>query len=169
MGNAQDNPENTCARVGVSPMLLSFAAAVEVNEALKLSLGRESDLANKLMTIDTSSLSFDFFDISKAADCDVCSSPQKEPARKKTDLTVTQLCSQSFNVSPGQLLDIDLDSLSTKLDSDYTVKRMKRFLVVNVNHEIRVTIMPAGNVVVKGVATAAEASKLYKDMIGKGD
>jgi adenylyltransferase/sulfurtransferase len=169
MGDAQDNPENTCARVGVSPMLLSVAAAIEVNEALKLALGRESDLANRLMTIDTSTLSFDFFDIGKAADCDVCSSPQKEPARKQTELTVTQLCSQSFNVSPGKLLKLDFDTLEAKLDSDYSVKRRKRFLVVSVNHEIRVTIMPAGNVVVKGVATAAEASKLYKDMIGEGD
>ncbi|MGY5856409.1 MAG: HesA/MoeB/ThiF family protein [Candidatus Thorarchaeota archaeon] len=169
MGDAQDNPENTCAQVGVSPMLLSVAAAIEVNEALKLALGRESDLANRLMTIDTSSLSFDFFDIAKATDCDVCSSPQKEITRKQTELTVTQLCSQSFNVSPGQILDIDLASLSTKLESDYSVKRMKRFLVVNVNNEIRVTIMSAGNVVVKGVSTADKASKLYKDMIGKGD
>ena len=63
MGDAKDNPENTCANVGVSPTLLSFAATVEVNEVLKIALGREPDLTNKLMTIDTSALSFDFFDI----------------------------------------------------------------------------------------------------------
>ena len=37
MGNAQDNPDNTCAQVGVTPTLLSLAAAVEVNEAVRLS------------------------------------------------------------------------------------------------------------------------------------
>lgn len=169
MGDAQDNPENTCARVGVSPMLLSVAAAIEVNETLKLALGRESDLTNRLMTIDTSTLSFDFFDIGKAADCDVCSRPQKEPVSMRTELTVTQLCSQSFNVSPGKVLKLNLDTLAAKLDSDYAVKRRKRFLVVNVNPEIRVTIMPAGNVVVKGVASAAEASKLFRDIIGERD
>jgi molybdopterin/thiamine biosynthesis adenylyltransferase len=62
MGDAEDNPENTCAHVGVSPTVLSIAASVEINEAIKLALGREPDLANRLMTIDTSSLSFDFFD-----------------------------------------------------------------------------------------------------------
>ena len=166
MGDAQDNPENTCARVGVSPMLLSIAASIEVNEALKLTLGREPDLANRLMTIDTSNLSFDFFDIGKASDCSVCSQPQKHRDRKQSELTVTQLCSQSFNVSPGKLLKLDLDKLATKLDSDYSVRRRKRFLVVNLDNEIRMTIMPAGNVVVKGVASAAEASKLFQEIIG---
>ena len=167
MGDAQDNPENTCARVGVSPMLLSIAASIEVNEALKLALGREPDLVNRLMTIDTSNLSFDFFDIGKAADCSVCSQPQKQPDSRQTGLAVTQLCSQSFNVSPGKSLELDLDSLAAKLESDYSVKRRKRFLVVDLSPEIRVTIMPAGNIVVKGVASAAEASKLFREMIGE--
>ncbi|MHA2081208.1 MAG: HesA/MoeB/ThiF family protein [Candidatus Thorarchaeota archaeon] len=169
MGDAQDNPENTCARVGVSPMLLSVVAAIEVNETLRIALGREPDLANRLMTIDTSTLSFDFFDIAKAADCDVCSLPQDKLVKRQTELAVTQLCSQSFNVSPGKILKLDLDTLASKLDSYYSVKRMKRFLIVNVNHEIRVTIMPAGNVVVKGVASAVEASKLFRDMVGDAD
>jgi adenylyltransferase/sulfurtransferase len=131
MGDAQDNPENTCAQVGVSPTLLSFAASVEVNEALKIALRREPDLTNRLMTIDTSSLSFDFFDIGKASDCDVCSKTLKEPVKKEMGLRVSQLCSLSYNVSPGKLLKLNLDKLASKLDSAYTVKRMKRFLIVS--------------------------------------
>jgi molybdopterin/thiamine biosynthesis adenylyltransferase len=169
MGNAQDNPENTCARVGVSPTLLSIAASIEANEALKLALGREPDLANRLMTIDTSTLSFDFFDIGKAVDCDICSRPQEAPVSKQNEPIVTQLCSQSFNVSPGKLLKIDLESLAKKLDSEYSVKRMSRFLVVNINPEIRVTIMPAGNIIVKGAANAIEASRLFREIIGNGN
>jgi len=166
MGEAQDNPENTCARVGVSPTLLSIAASIEVNEALKLALGREPDLANRLMTIDASTLSFDFFDIGRAADCDACSQPKTAPVSRQNELTVTQLCSQSFNVSPRKLQKIDLESLAKQLDSEYSVKRMKRFLVVNVNKEIRVTIMPGGNIVVKGVTSTAEASRLFREIIG---
>jgi adenylyltransferase/sulfurtransferase len=169
MGDAQDNPDNTCAQVGVSPTLLSFAAAVEVNEVLKLALGREPDLVNRLMTIDTSSLSFDFFEIGKAADCDVCSKPLKESTKRGKEFRVSQLCSQSFNVSPGKLLKLNLDSLASKLDSSYTVERRKRFLIVNVDPEIRVTIMPAGNIIVKGVADAETATKLFQDILGDED
>lgn len=169
MGDAQDNPENTCAQVGVSPTLLSFAASVEVNEALKIALGREPDLANRLMTIDTSYLSFDFFDIGKAADCEVCSKPQKHPNTRKNELRVTQLCSQSFNVSPAKALNLDLDDLAHKLNSSYTIDQRKRFLVVIVDANIKVTIMPAGNLVVKGVASAEAATKLFHDMIDSDD
>ena len=165
MGDAQDNPENSCSRVGVSPMLLSIAASIEVNETVKLALGREPDLANRLMSIDISTLGFDFFDIGKAEDCEVCSKPQKEPAKQQNNLRVTQLCSQSYNVSPGRVLKLDLDKLAEKLDSEYSVQRRKRFLVVNLSDEVRITIMPAGNVVIKGVASAEEASKVYRNVI----
>jgi adenylyltransferase/sulfurtransferase len=169
MGDAQDNPENTCAQVGVSPTLLSFAAAVEVNETLKITLGREPDLANRLMTIDTGTLSFDFFDIGKAADCDVCSHPPKEPKQKRRELTATQLCSQSYNVSPGRIMTLNLDTLASKLESEYTIDRRKRFLIVKVDSDIKVTIMPAGNLIVKGVTTAEAATKIFHDMIGDED
>jgi adenylyltransferase/sulfurtransferase len=169
MGDAQDNPENTCEQVGVPQTLLSFAAAVQVNETLKIALGREPDLVNRLMTIDTSTLSFDFFDIGKASDCVVCSQPQKEPVKRSSELRVTMLCSQSFNISPGKLLKLNLDTLASKLESSYSVERRKRFLIVNIDPETKVTIMPAGNLIVKGVANAEAATKIFQEIIGDGD
>ncbi len=169
MGNAQDNPENTCARVGVSPMLLSLAASIQVNEVLELTLRRKPALANRLMTIDTSSLSFDFFDIGKAADCEVCSHPVRYSSSGTKGLRVTQLCSQSFNIAPEKIMNLDLDALARKLESENSVKRMKRFLVVETPSEIKITIMPAGNLVVKGVSNADEATKLFHDIIDESN
>lgn len=169
MGNAQDNPENTCARVGVSPMLLSLAASVEVNEVLQLALGREPALANRLMTIDTGTLSFDFFDIGKATDCEVCSDPVKYTPSGSNELRVTQLCSQSFNIAPEKMMNLDLESLASKLEKKYSVKLMKRFLVVDTPSEIKITIMPAGNLVVKGVSNADEATKLFHEIIDESN
>ncbi|MGY5865246.1 MAG: HesA/MoeB/ThiF family protein [Candidatus Thorarchaeota archaeon] len=166
MGDAQDNPENTCARVGVSPMLLSLAASVQVNEVLQLALGRETALANRLMTIDTSSLSFDFFGIGKATDCEVCSDPVMYKPSGTNELRVTQLCSQSFNISPEKLLNLDLEKLADQLEKTYSVKRMKRFLVVETSDDVKITIMRAGNLVVKGITNADEAKNLFQDIIG---
>lgn len=165
MGDAQDNPENTCARVGVSPMLLSLAASVQVNEVLQLALGRDPALADRLMTIDTATLSFDFFDIGKATDCEVCSDPVMYKPSGTNELRVTQLCSQSFNVAPEKMMNLDLESLATRLEKKYAVKRMKRFLVVETPEDIKITIMPAGNLVVKGIASVDEATKLFQDII----
>ena len=169
MGNAQDNPENTCARVGVSPMLLSLTASVEVNEVLQLALGREPALANRLMTIDANTLSFDFFDIGKATDCEVCSNPVKYTPSGSNELRVTQLCSQSFNIAPEKMMSLDLESLAGKLETRYSVKRMKRFLVVETPSEIKITIMPAGNLVIKGISSADEAIKLFHEIINESN
>jgi hypothetical protein len=147
-------------------MLLSLAASVQVNEVLQLTLGRKPALANRLMTIDTSSLSFDFFDIGKATDCEVCSDPKLYKPSGSNNLRVTQLCSQSFNISPEKMMNIDLDILADKLDSDYSVKRMKRFLIVEPSDGVKITIMRAGNIVVKGIASAAEATKIFQEIIG---
>jgi adenylyltransferase/sulfurtransferase len=165
MGDAQDNPENTCARVGVSPMLLSLAASVQVNEVMQLVLGRNPALANRLMTIDTSSLSFDFFDIGKADDCEVCSDPVMYKPSGSKELRVTLLCSQSYNIASEKIMKLDLEALADKLEKKYSVKRMKRFLVVETPDDIKITIMPAGNLVVKGIASAEEATKLFQDII----
>jgi adenylyltransferase/sulfurtransferase len=166
MGNAQDNPENTCARVGVSPTLLSLAASIQVNEVLKLTLGTEPVLANRLMTIDTSSLSFDFFDIGKATDCEVCSDPVMYQPSGTNEIRVTQLCSQSYNIAPEKLMNIDLEELANRLERKHSVKRMKSFLIVKTSENIKITIMRAGNLVVKGISTADEASKIFEDIIG---
>jgi len=169
MGDAKDNPENTCALVGVSPMLLSLAASVQVNEVLNLALGREPALVNRLMTIDSNTLNFDFFDIGKASDCEVCSAPVKYTPSGTNELRVTQLCSQSFNIAPEKMMSLDLESLASKLETRYSVKRMKRFLVVETPSEIKITIMPAGNLVVKGVSNADEATKLFHDIIAESN
>lgn len=169
MGDAQDNPENTCARVGVSPMLLSLAASIQVNEVLQIALNREPALANQLMTIDTASLSFDFFDIGKAADCEVCSDPVMYKPSGANDVRVTQLCSQSFNVAPEKMMSLNLEVLADRLEKNYTVKRMKRFLVVETLDEVKITIMPAGNLVIKGIASADEATKLFEEIVAKSN
>ncbi|MHA2046278.1 MAG: HesA/MoeB/ThiF family protein [Candidatus Thorarchaeota archaeon] len=167
MGDAQDNPENTCARVGVSPMLLSLAATVQVNEVLQLALGRDPALANRLMTIDTATLSFDFFDIGKATDCSVCSAPVKYKPSGTNELRVTQLCSQSFNIAPEKMMSLDLVSLADRLEKKYSVKRMQRFLVVKTPNNIKITIMPAGNLVIKGISSVDEATNLFQDILAE--
>jgi adenylyltransferase/sulfurtransferase len=168
MGDAQDNPENTCARVGVSPMLLSLAASVQVNEVFQLALGRNPALTNRLMTIDTASLSFDFFDIGKATDCNVCSDPVKYTPSGSNELRVTQLCSQSFNVAPEKMMNLDLASIADRLEKKkYSVKRMQRFLVVETPDNIKITIMPAGNLVIKGIASVDEATNLFQDILAE--
>lgn len=167
MGSAEDNPDNTCAQVGVTPTVLSLAAAVEVNEAIRLAIGHEPILGNRLMTIDSGSLTFDFFDIGKSEECPICSKSEPASAVKTNEITVTQLCSQSYNISPPQIERFDLNNLAQKLRGSYSVKSTERVMIVTVASGERITLMASGSAIIKGVDTAEEAIRLYELILGK--
>ena len=167
MGGAEDNPENTCAHVGVTPTLLSLAAAVEVNEAVRLATGREPILGNRLMTIDSGSLTFDFFDIGKSEDCPVCSKPNQSSITNMDDIVVTPLCSESFNISPPTIESLDLKKIARKLDKSYSVKLLGKSIIVTMTNGDKITLMASGSAIIKGADTADEAIRLYELILNK--
>ncbi len=164
MGNTIDNPENSCANVGVSPTLLSLASAIEVNEAVFIATGQTPQLANRLMTIDSESLSFETFDISRSKTCSVCSSSIEIKDESK-ELHVTHLCSQSFNITPPNLKIMNLEKIAKILSGTYLVKQVGRSLVISTSKERKVILMVTGNAIVKGVNTADDAVRLYQEIM----
>ncbi len=167
MGSAEDNPNNTCAQVGVTPTLLSLAAAVEVNEAIRLATGREPTLGNRLMTIDSGSLTFDFFDIGKSEECPICSKSGQSEVAETNEISVTQLCSQSYNISPPKIESLDLKELAQKLDQSYSIKSTGRSILVTFATGEKVTLMASGSAIIKGVDTADDAIRLYELTLSK--
>jgi len=162
MGHAEDNPENTCAQVGVTPIVLSLAASVEVNEAIRLATNREPTLGNRLMTIDSESLTFDFFDIGKSEQCPICSNPNEIEEVKKNEYNITQLCSQSYNVSPPKMENIDLTEIIQNADSSYSIKQIGKSLMVTLPSGEKITLMKSGSAIIRGADTADEAIRLYE-------
>ena len=166
MGDAKDNPENSCANVGVTPTLLSLASAIEVNEAIFIATGRKPQLANRLLTIDSESLSFETFDISRSNTCSVCSGSIIIDDKKK-ELHVTHLCSQSFNITPPSLKTMNLEKMANILSRTYSVKLVGKSLIIKTSEDEKVTLMTSGNAIVKGVNTAGDAIELYQTIMGK--
>ncbi len=167
MGDAKDNPENTCANVGVTPIVLSLAASIEVNEAIFIATGREPLLANRLMTIDSETLSFETFDISRSKTCSVCSNSEIVMKDENKELHVTHLCSQSFNITPPELKELNLEQVADILSNTGVIKRTGRFLVITISDGKKITLMPSGNAIIKGVNTAEEAVRLYQNIMRK--
>ncbi len=169
MGDAQDNPENTCANVGVSPTLLSIAASVQVDEALRIATGKTPHLQNRLMAIETATLSFEVFDIGRAEGCPECSSPQTLVSDSPSEITATLLCSKNYNVTPAEGEKLDLDSIRTNLDKSLAARGGKRALSVTFEDGSRVTLMQGGNAIVKGVASPDHAIRLYRRIVDSQD
>jgi hypothetical protein len=63
-------------------------------------------------------------------------------------------------------MNIDLEELANRLESNYSVRRMKRFLVVETSKDVKITIMRAGNLIVKGITSTDEATEIFDEIIG---
>ncbi len=72
LGDAKDNPELTCAKIGVSPTLLSIVGAIEVREAVLIATNRKPKLFRQLMTVDIDSLAIEYFELKRVDNCPVC-------------------------------------------------------------------------------------------------
>jgi molybdopterin/thiamine biosynthesis adenylyltransferase len=91
--NLDDGNALTCAVAGVHPSILGIAASIEVSEAVRLLLGKEPNLASKLMFIDLESLSFDMLVIKRNEKCSECSADTVKKDRLKAPF-VEKSCSR---------------------------------------------------------------------------
>ncbi len=164
IGDAKDNPEYTCAVVGVTPTLLALVAAIQVQEAIQIATGREPILVNKLMTIDMASLSFDRFEIERSITCPICSNIEAE-VEESNDISVHMLCSGSFNVSPTHIMNLDLDEIQRKIEAKYNIKRTQKLLIVKIRKGVKMTLMSSGTAVIRGVNSVDEARDLYQEIV----
>lgn len=165
LGDTQDTPEMTCENVGVTPTVLSFAASIEVQEAIMLSTDQEPQLANKLLHIDVHQLSFDRFEIHRNDSCSVCSTPHSDTSLKESDYMVSILCTGSFSVSPPSRKEMDFASIAQSLPDAYDVLVTQAFLKVKKPDGTKITLMPKGNAVIEGVTNAEQALSVYRKLL----
>ncbi len=164
VGDMEDNPENTCANVGVSPMLLSLVGAIEVREAVSLATGRQPRLAGKLMHADIDVLGFDTFDIARSDACPVCSAAPSTSSSESDELSITMLCTNSFSISPSKPLALDLESVVTRVETQRLLRR-KTSVIIKFASGISVTLMNTGSAVIKGAKDKDEALSVYHTLV----
>src|SRR5215218_3694725 len=68
----------TCSTEGVHPSILYLVSGIQVSEAVKLITGQQPTLANTLLDIDLTSLSFEKVQMSRYEDCPSCGSKKIE-------------------------------------------------------------------------------------------
>jgi adenylyltransferase/sulfurtransferase len=165
-GNAEDDPDYTCALVGVTPELLSVVAAVQVREALLLATGRKANLSGRLMMVDIGTLSFDFFEIGRNEKCPVCSVPSKRSASESMKgPTAATLCGGTIRIAPAIMKQIDSKAIAESVSSEYTIKESERWLTVETPAGVKITLMARGNAIVKGTDSEEEALALYQEIM----
>lgn len=120
MRGLTDDDLPKCGVVGVHPSALGIVTAVQTFEAVRLILGQEPTLLNKLLYIDLRDMKFHSLGLSKAENCPVCGvAPTAKPSPLE-DKFFEETCARdgrrNFVITPKRRTEIDLAQLRTLLD-----------------------------------------------------
>jgi len=172
-GMIRDDALPSCSILGVHPSILSLVASIEVSEAVRILLGQEPRLANRLLHCDIGALEFEGTEVARSDDCPVCG-PVPGPSPLPEQPLVTELCARdgvrTFAVLPQRDMALDLDQVDRLLTA--------RGFPVSVKAELgrtfqwrqtdRASLLVSGVLIVEGAGTEDEAQEMYQSLVMEG-
>jgi molybdopterin-synthase adenylyltransferase len=155
----------TCDTVGVIGPAVAWIAAIQVTEALKILLGRESELHGSLLAYDLWTNRFQQVKTSKDPQCRVCAA-HEYAYLERGGATHISLCGRnSVQIHQTESRALDLAALKTRLERFGPV-RANEFLLNCSLDPYELTVFPDGRVIVKGTRDPAVARGIYARYIG---
>jgi molybdopterin-synthase adenylyltransferase len=155
----------TCDTVGVIGPAVSWAAAIQVTEALKILLGREAELHGSLLAYDLWSNRFQQVKLARDSQCRVCVA-HEFAYLEQGGPTHTSLCGRnSVQIHQTESRALDLAALKTRLERFGPV-RANEFLLQCFLDPFELTVFPDGRAIVKGTQDPAVARGIYARYIG---
>jgi len=161
----------TCSIEGVHPSILSIVGGIEVSEAVKVIMGKEPSLKDKVLHVDLENLIFNFTKVSRVQECSVCGTGRKQE-KPKEELILEELCGRNkgkrtFSITPTHSVALNVDDVTS-------IAKEKGFVVENLGdlglsmrtNDLSVNFMKRGSAVLVGPKDEKEATSLYKDLLG---
>jgi len=161
----------TCSIEGVHPSILSIVGGIEVSEAVKVIMGKEPNLKDKVLHVDLENLVFNFTKVSRVQECSVCGTGRKQE-KPKQELILEELCGRNkgkrtFSITPTHSVTLNVEGVTS-------IAREKGFVVENLGdlglsmrtNDLSVNFMKRGSAVLVGPKDEEEATSLYKDLLG---
>jgi molybdopterin/thiamine biosynthesis adenylyltransferase len=168
-----------CGVVGVHPSVLGIVTAVQVSEAVRLIVGQEPKLMNRLLYIDLRDMKFDMLKLSTVESCPVCGAMSKgspEPIEEKLfEETCARDGRRNFIISPKSRVEIDLDELVRVLKGrGFPIKRSGMFgITFEQSQEVITCILKSGTMIAQTSPTVkndprVEIFKTYRSILVDG-
>jgi molybdopterin-synthase adenylyltransferase len=165
----------TCSTEGVHPSILYLVGGIQVSEAVKIIMGRQPTLENKLLYIDLNELSFDKIQVSRQKECPSCGI-QKERIEEKhivQQLIIEELCGRdngkrTYTVTPSELLSspISLVGIAKNAElSGYHVKAKGNLGITAISNKagkLSVSFLSSGSATIVGAKDEQDAVSIYK-------
>jgi len=156
---------DTCDTVGVIGPAVSWAAAIQVTEALKILMGRQQELHGAMLAYDIWTNQFQVVRPRRDPQCRVCGA-REFAYLNRTGPTHTSLCGRnSVQIRPATSRQLDLAELKTRLEKFGRVRSNEFLLIFSVD-AYELTIFPDGRAIVKGTHDPAVARSVYAKYIG---
>ncbi|KAF6242347.1 4-methyl-5(B-hydroxyethyl)-thiazole monophosphate biosynthesis protein [Nitrosopumilus sp. b1] len=162
----------TCSIEGVHPSILSIVGGIEVAEAVKILIGKNPSLSNKILHIDLENLDFSSTRTFRAEECPVCGSGKKEEKQKQV-IIIEELCGRNrgkrtFSLTPTQMFDIDVESISKSAkEKGFLVENQGNLGLSLRTNNLSVSFMKKGSAVIVGTKNENDAIELYSRLTGK--
>ncbi|MGD8613729.1 MAG: HesA/MoeB/ThiF family protein [Desulfobacterales bacterium] len=115
MPGLKDEDLPACGVVGVHPSVIGMVASVQVSEAVRLLIGQQPKLFNKLLYIDLREFEFNILSMQPVDSCRVCGKSPEGPPQEISDRYFEETCARdgrrNFVLTPNRRISIDLDKL----------------------------------------------------------
>ncbi len=115
MPGLKDEDLPVCGVVGVHPSVIGMVSSVQVSEAVRLIIGQEPKLFNKLLYIDLREFEFNILEMQSVDSCRVCGVKPDGLPEEIADRLFEETCARdgrrNFVLSPNQRINIDLNKL----------------------------------------------------------
>jgi adenylyltransferase/sulfurtransferase len=155
----------TCDTVGVIGPAVSWAAAIQSTEALKILLGRESELHGSLLACDLWTHHFQQVKAPRDPHCSVCVGHEYAYLEQGGATHVSMCGRNSVQIHQAESRALDLAALKARLEQFGPVLANEFLLKCSLD-PYELTVFPDGRAIVKGTRDPAVARGLYARYIG---
>ncbi|MHC4457011.1 MAG: HesA/MoeB/ThiF family protein [Planctomycetota bacterium] len=168
-----------CGVVGVHPSVLGIVTAIQVSEAVRLIIGQNPQLTNKLLYADLRDMQFHSLNISSMENCPVCSANPSGPPEPIVEELFEETCARdgrrNFIISPRERFSINLEKLLEILKNESYDTKISGNLGVTfeISKDITACILKTGIMIVQ-TAPRFEGDlkkhmlKIYKTLLIEG-
>jgi len=144
-----------CGVVGVHPSVLGIVTAIQVSEAVRLVIGQDPQLTNKLLYADLRDMQFHSLNLSSMENCPVCSANPSGPPEPIVDELFEETCARdgrrNFIISPRERLSINLEQLLEIINNQAYETKISGNLGVTfvISKDITACILKSGIMIVQ--------------------
>jgi adenylyltransferase/sulfurtransferase len=169
-GNLDDAKLPKCGVLGIHPSVVNIIASLEVSEAIRILIGKQARLANKLLHFDLDEIEFNEINLAKVNNCPVCGINPSGSVYPLKHKFVEEICGRKgkkvFVIIPEEKLNLNLYTLNKKMvKRGFTIKVAGKIGLTSSIKTIEISVLNSGIMIIKGFKEKEDALTLFKELI----